>query len=161
MDRIVELDNKLNKIDSYTRVVGNYFINLLIVLMVFAFLAFPSEEMHDVSLYFWFSIMVYMIADWKLSPYLYTKINGVKVSIYKCLKETTISKKDFIKSRLKKHFSFVSKFLGSCLLVRILGMILFEKLTIMYVGFVIALICIYSLLATLSVIIDIHAATKD
>ena len=161
MDRIVELDNKLNKIDSYTRVVGNYFVNLLIVLMVFAFLAFPSEEMHDVSLYFWLSIMVCMIADWKLSPYLYTKINGVKVSIYKCLKETTISKKDFIKSRLKKHFSFVSKFLGSCLLVRILGMILFEKLTIMYVGFVIALICTYSLLATLSVIIDIYAATKD
>ena len=30
MDRIVELDNKLNKIDSYTRVGGNYFVNLLI-----------------------------------------------------------------------------------------------------------------------------------
>lgn len=105
--------------------------------------------------------MVCMISDFKLSPYLYTKINGVKVSIYKCLKETTISKKDFIKSRLKKHFIFISKFLGSCLLVRIMSMILFEKLTIMYVGFVIALICTYSLLATLSVIIDIYAATKD
>ena len=114
MDRIVELDNKLNKIDSYTRVVGNYFVNLLIVLMVFAFLAFPSEEMHDVSLYLWLSVMVSMISDFKLSPYLYTKINGVKVSIYKCLKETTISKKDFIKSRLKKHFILISKFLGYC-----------------------------------------------
>ncbi|MEE0686436.1 MAG: hypothetical protein UEA60_07250 [Lachnospiraceae bacterium] len=161
MDRIVKLDNKLNKIDSYNRVVGKFFVNLLIVLMVFTFLAFPNEEMHDVSLYLWLSVMVSMISDFKLSPYLYTKINGVKVSIYKCLKETTISKKDFIKSRLKKHFIFISKFLGSCLLVRIMSMILFEKLTIMYVGFVIALICTYSLLATLSVIIDIYAATKD
>lgn len=48
MDRIVKLDNKLNKIDSYNRVVGKFFVNLLIVLMVFTFLAFPNEEMHDV-----------------------------------------------------------------------------------------------------------------
>ena len=28
MDRIAKLDNKLNKIDSYNRVVGKYFINM-------------------------------------------------------------------------------------------------------------------------------------
>ena len=161
MDRIAKIDNKLNKIDSYNRVVGKFFINMLIVIMVFIFLVFPNEEMHDASLYFWLGMMFCMIADFKLSPHLYTKINGVKVSIYKCLKETTISKKDFVKSRLKKHFSFLSKFLGVCIFVHIIGMILFDTVTIMNVVFDVAIICIYGLSATLSVLFDIISATKD
>lgn len=160
MDRIAKLDNKLDKLDSYNRVIGKFFISMLIVIIVIIFLVFP-EEKFDASMYFWFGMMFCRVTYFKLSPHLYIKVNGVKVSIYKCLKDTTISKKDFARSRLKKHISFLSKFLGVCILVHILGLILFDRFTVMNVVFDVFIICIYGISATLLAISDINTATKD
>ena len=101
------------------------------------------------------------VVDLNIHQYLYIKQGTSKIPIYKCLKETTICKKDFIKLGLKIHCKFMVKLFSLCFVLRLCCIFAFETFTLEYLLYVVESFCILIILTILFVAREFYVATKD
>lgn len=161
MDKIEILDNKLRELNSYELVMNKYVRNFCIVaMMVFMFFA---TSMPKDSMMIWMAIalMLKTIVDMKINPYLYIYKDKVRVPIYTSLKETSISKKDFVNSRLKYYFRFISKIFVTAVAISLIGGLITKEITFSSAMTSIGFIILSVTLVSIYTVIYINLMTKD
>lgn len=161
MDKIKILDNKLRNSDSYDWSMNKIAMNFCGVFLILFMFLFMTISKDNFLLYMGLFLMTSSLADMNVSPYLYIKKGRIKLPIYKCLKETGISKKAFINSRIKYHLKFVLKIFIYCIAISLLGGIVFGKMTVANILENIYLIILCVVLGSISSVIDIYSSTKD
>ena len=93
MERLELLDDKLRKIKSYDLTMMKYARNFMVGVMM-ALMFFVMIIPMDSALFVVSSVMLMdSLVSLNINPYLYIKRDSIKLSIYKGLKETSISKK--------------------------------------------------------------------
>ena len=161
MEKIEILDNKLRQLNSYELVMNKYARNFSIVAMMM-FMFFATSMTKD-SMMIWMAValMLKTIVDMKINPYLYIYKDKVRVPIYTSLKETSISKKDFVNSRLKYYFRFISKIFVTAVAISLIGGLITKEITfsnaITSIGFIFLSVTLVSIYA----VMHIHSMTKD
>ena len=161
MDRIEVLDSKLRQLNTYELMMNKIVKGICIVAMMF--FVFFSVSMPKNQVLFWISLglMLKALSDMSLTPYLYIYKDKKKISIFRCLKETGISRKDFIKSRVKYHFSFIGKISVVAVIVCLTGGIVMEELTIKSAITSLGVIVLCVTLVSVYTVMYIYYMTKD
>lgn len=161
MEKIKILDNKLKQLESYELVMNKYVTNFCIVAMMM-FMFFATSMPKD-SMMIWMAIalMLKTIVDMKINPYLYIYKDKVRVPIYISLKETSISKKDYVNSRLKYYFKFISKIFATAVAICLIGGIITKEINFRNAITSIGLIILCVTLVSIYTVIYIYSMTKD
>ena len=161
MEKIKILDNKLRQLNTYELVMNRYVRNFCIVAMMM-FMFFATSMPKD-SMMIWMAIalMLKTIVDMKINPYLYIYKDKVRVPIYLSLKETSISKKDFVNSRLKYYFKFISKIFVTAVVICLIGGITTKEINFSNAIKSIGLIILCVTLVSIYTVIYIYSMTKD
>lgn len=161
MERLELLDDRLRKIKSYDLTMMKYARNLIVGVMMILMLFVMIIPM-DNFLFIYSSIMLMdSLATMNINPYLYIKRDGIKLSIYKGLKETCISKKAFVKSRCRYHFMFVKKIFIASIIMAFFGGFLSKGLTMDNISDGLFFIFLCFVLINISFAWELYRATKD
>ena len=161
MEKYIELREKLKKkglCDTSLDILIKRFLLCFVVLIL---LLIPRPDMNEILGWMGIGFMLTGVVDLNIFPHLYIKQGNAKMSIYKCLKETTICKKEFIKFGIKLHCKFIAKIFSISFILRLCVMFLFETFSIDYLLYIIESFVIFIVLTTLSVADEFYVATKD
>lgn len=161
MERLELLDDKLRKIKSYDltmmKYARNFIVGVMMTLMFFVMIIPMDSALFVVS-----SVMLMdSLVSLNINPYLYIKRDSIKLSIYKGLKETSISKKAFVKSRCRYHFMFMKKIFIASIIIAFLGGFLSKGLTMDNISNGLFYIFLCFVLASISFAWELYSATKD
>ena len=160
MDAIKIFDERFKPFNSYYALGCNIIKYIATAFSVGTMMFFPLTE-EDLLVNFYVLMFFCYGTFMQTQPYLYTKQNKSTVPIYKLMRDTPISRKDFINSRLHYLYKYVSKFAVACVAVRLISIILLEdNLTLERVLISMAAVAIYIGFATGFAILDIHAASR-
>lgn len=161
MEKFIEFREKLKKkglCDTSLDILVKRFLLCFVVLIL---LLIPRPGMDEILGWMGIGFMLVGVVDLNVFPHLYIKQGNAKISIYKCLKETTICKKEYIKFGIKSHCRFIAKLLGISFILRLCIMFMFETFSVDYLLYILASFVIFLLLTTLSVAHEFYVATKD
>ena len=161
MNTIKKFDDSFIKLTSYTRLMCNvskYIISFFVVLMM---LVFPSfEKSYNLQLILITALMFDFTLYMHLLPYLYITQDRVSTPIYKLLRDTPITRKDFIRSRLIYSFDYLKKLTPACIVTRLFGIFVLETPSlenILMSAFGIILLVISSIFETIG---SIYSASR-
>lgn len=161
MEKFIEFREKLKKkglCDTSLDILVKRFLLCFVVLIL---LVIPRPGMNDILGWGSMGLLLTSVVDLNVFPHLYIKQGNAKMSIYKCLKETTICKKEYIKFGIKLHCRFIAKVFGISFILRLCIMFMFETFSVDYLLYILASFVIFLLLTTLSVAYEFYVATKD
>ena len=161
MERLELLDDKLRKIKSYDLTMMKYARNFMVGVMM-ALMFFVMIIPMDSALFVVSSVMLMdSLVSLNINPYLYIKRDSIKLSIYKGLKETSISKKVFVKSWCRYHFMFMKNVFIASIIIAFLGGFLSKGLTMDNISNGLFYIFLCFVLASISFAWELYSATKD
>jgi len=161
MNTLKEFDANIKKLNSYN-VLGNNVLKYIfsfIAILGMTFL-FPEDDESTFAITLYISFMFSAAIDFHVKSYISIKQENKSVHIFPLLSDAPIHRKEFIYSRLPYLFSYLTKLLIGCAIVRTFTIFVLESPSLDNILTSIYYLFILSVVSVLSALFDIYLSTK-
>lgn len=161
MNTIKEFDANIKKLNSYNVLLTNVVKYIFSFFSLFGMLIlFPEDNESTFATTIYISFMFCAAIDFHVKPYISILQQNKSVHIFPLLSDTPIQRKDFIYSRLPYLFSYLTKLLIGCAIVRTFTIFVLESPSLDNILASILYLFILSVVSVLSAVFDIYLSTR-